>query len=705
MVTVSATLALAVHHHRAGRLQAAEQLYQEILAAEPNLAVAWNLLGVVNLQRSNHEIAADYIRHAIRLDANVADFHCHLGNVYQTQMKLDEAIACYLRALELKPDYAEAHSNLGNVYQTQTKLDDAVACYRQALQLKPDYSEAHNNLGTACKEQGNLDEAAACFRRALELNPDNVEAHYNLGTAFKEQGKLDEAVGCFRRALELKPDYSKAHNNLGTVFKEQGKLDEAVACFRQALELNPDYDAAHNNLGTVFKEQGKLDEAVACFRQALELNPDYDAAHNNLGTVFKEQGKLDEAVACFRQALELKGAISALVHELQHMCLWEGIQDLSQRVIELVDADTDDECSTEISPFSFLTLPTTTTAGQQLRCARRWAERQLKPPSELAQKPSACRTSCPRSKYAIGYLSADFHSHATALLMAELFEKHDRGRFAIYGYSYGPDDRSPLRRRLVNAFDRFIDVRDDSIAETARRIAADEVDILVDLKGYTLDARTQCLALRPAPIQVNYLGYPGTMGASFMDYILVDDFIVPPEQQPFFTEKLVYLPGCYQVNDSQRGISAGTPSRAECGLPEAGFIFCCFNNNYKITAEVFGVWMRLLRTIPGSVLWLMEGNRFAPDNLRREARAQGIAVERLVLRTKLPSEEHLARHRLADLFLDTIPYNAHTTASDALWAGCPVLTIAGETFAFSCGWQLAAHPWIARIGDEESRRV
>ncbi|HEV3138599.1 MAG TPA: hypothetical protein VGZ26_11860, partial [Pirellulales bacterium] len=304
-----------------------------------------------------------------------------------------------------------------------------------------------------------------------------------------------------------------------------------------------------------------------------------------------------------------------------------------------------------------------------------------KSPVELPRGPAWGRTRDRNSKITVGYVSADFHSHATAQLTAELFEKHDRGHFSIIGYSFGPNDSSPMRRRLVNAFDRFVDLKNTAYQEAAELIAADGVQIAVDLKGQTMDSRQEIFSFRPAPIQVSYLGYPSTMGAPFIDYILVDDFVVPSDQQPFYTEKLVHLPGCYQVNDSQREIASHTPSRAECGLPEQGFVFCCFNNNYKITPAVFGVWMKLLQAVPGSVLWLLEGNRFAPANLRREALARGVAAERLVFAPRLPLAEHLARHRVADLFVDTIPYNAHTTASEALWAGCPLLTIAGETFA------------------------
>jgi predicted O-linked N-acetylglucosamine transferase (SPINDLY family) len=582
MATISEALAIAIQHHQSGRLQAAEQIYRQILAVEPNQAHAWHLLGVLAHQVGRHEVAVEYIGRAIRWNGDEADFH----------------------------------NNLGVAYRALRRIPEAVACYRRALDLKPDYAEAHINLGAAFREHGNLDEAVACFRRASELKPDYAEVQYNLGIALGDLGKLDEAVACFRRALELKPDYAAAYSNLGGALYDRGELDEAAACFRRALELKPDFPAS----------------------------------------------------------------LGSLVNTLGHLCRWEDLTVLSQRVIKVANRDGDGEIVSPVSPFVFLALPTMTTAEQQLRCARQWVDRQLKAISGPGPNLARHRASDLKSKTTIGYLSADFHDHATAWLIAELFEKHDRRRFAIFGYSYGPDDGSPTRRRLASAFDRFVDVKDASFLEAAERIAADDVDILVDLKGYTKDSRTQILALRPAPIQVNYLGYPGTMGAPFMDYILVDEFVVPADQQPFFSEKLVHLPGCYQVNDGQREISPRTPSRAECGLREEGFVFCSFNNNYKITPGMFTVWMELLKQVPGSVLWLLEGNRFAPANLRREAEARQIAPQRLVFAPKIPLAEHLARHRLADLFLDTFPVNAHTTASDALWAGCPVLTMSGETF-------------------------
>jgi predicted O-linked N-acetylglucosamine transferase (SPINDLY family) len=616
MATISEVLALAVQHHQRGRLQAAEQLYRQVLQAEPEHADALHLLGVLAHQFGKHEEAVDFIAQAIRLKGNVAAFHCNLGGAYQSLQRTSEAVACYHAALKLKPDYAQAAYNLGN----------------------------------AMKDRGILDEAAAWYRRAVKLQPNYVQAHNNLGNALQELEKLDEALVCFRRALELQPDYAEAHNNLGAIFMAQGKPDDAAACFRRARELQPDYAEAHNNLGQALKDQGQLDEAAACFRRALEMKP-CDAA-----------------------------ALGSLLHTLQHVCCWEDLEVLSRQAIEIVVRDAGRDAGLPMRPFTFLALPAIATAEQQLRCARRWADRLRKTVKGLGRSLARDRRPARGSKIAVAYLSADFHDHATAQLVAEMIEKHDRRRLAVSGYSLGPDDNSPMRRRLVEAFDHFVDIKETPFKSAAERIAADGVDILVDLKGYTKDCRTEILALRPAPIQVNYLGFPGTMGAEFIDYILVDDYVVPSDQQPFFSEKLVHLPGCYQVNPSQREISPRRPTREECGLPSEGFVFCSFNNSYKITPPMFGVWMRLLGAVPGSVLWLLEGNRVATGNLRREAEARGVAAERLVFAPRLPLPEHMARHGLADLFLDTFPVNAHTTASDALRAGLPVVTLAGQTF-------------------------
>jgi predicted O-linked N-acetylglucosamine transferase (SPINDLY family) len=708
---------LAIALRQQGKLDEAVSSWRQALSFKPDYAEAYNLLAIACKEKGLLEEAAANWRQVIRLRPNDAEAHGSLANVLMEQGKLDDAVAAYKQvlrlepesfrsinnlgcalvhlgkaeeavrwleeALRIKPDYVQAQNNLGNALMLQGKQEDAVASYRRALHFDPNFADAYCNLGKIFLEQHRLDEAVANFRKALHLRPNFVEALNNLANAFLEQGQIEQAIANYQDVLRFQPKSAGAYSNLGKTFLDQGRLDEAVDSLQQALQIEPDFAEAHNNLGLVRRKQGKLDEAVACYRRAFRSKPNYAEAHFNEGQVLWTLGDFATATASFQRALQQKpdyvAALVALVHAFQHLCRWENLTKLSRRIIELNDGPADAAVAAAMVPFSFVTLPIATTAAQQLRCARDWVAQQPQLTLDRADYVSRNRSTDLKSKITIGYASADFWAHPTAYLTAELFEQHDRDQFTIVAYSYSPDDGSPMRRRLVNAFDRFVDLNNDSDLDAARRIAADGVDILVDLKGHTRDGRLQIFAARPAPIQVNYLAYPGTMGAPYIDYILVDDFLVPPDQQPFFMEQLVHLPLCYQVNDSRREIASRTPSRAECGLPEEGFVFCCFNNSYKITPELFDVWMNLLKALPGSVIWLLIGNDFAPANLRREAVARGIAEDRLVFAPRQPLAEHLARHRVADLFLDCFPVNAHTTASDALWAGCPVLTLAGET--------------------------
>ena len=479
-----------------------------------------------------------------------------------------------------------------------------------------------------------------------------------------QQGDADGALRLLRQAADLDPHSALAWNDFGTVLAQCGRLAEAIPVFRRAIELAPDTAEAHNNLANLYQMTGALEEAVTSYGTALRIRPEYAEAHRNLASALRRLGRLEESVAALATAVALNPAYAEaaalLIHQLQSMCDWRSLDDLTAQLIRAVESG-----SGVVNPFIFVTLRTT--ARQQRMCAGQWARRY-----PVADRPPLRAN---RERLHIGYLSADFQDHATAHLISELIELHDRARFHIIGYSYGEDDGSGSRRRLRDAFDSFVDLQHASHAEAAARIRGDEVDILVDLKGYTTDARPEILALRPAPIQVSYLGYPGTMGCPAIDYILVDEFVVPADQQPNFTEKLAYLPHCYQVNDRTRLI-APAPARAECGLPEQAFVFCCFNSPHKITPEVFEIWMRLLDRVPDSVLWLLDSNPHATANLRAK-----IGTERVVFAPSLPNPLHLARFAAADLFLDTLPYNAHTLSSDALWGGCPVLTCAGETFA------------------------
>ncbi len=415
---------------------------------------------------------------------------------------------------------------------------------------------------------------------------------------------------------------------------------------------------------------GNVEAAVASYETALRLRPDYAEAYRNLASALRRLGRMEEGAAALAQAVSINPgygeAAALLVHQLKDLCDWRMVDDLTKRLVQSVE-----EGSGAINPFVFLNLETT--PSQQRQCAEQWARRLAV--HETAQVPAE------RERITIGYLSADFQEHATAHLISELFELHDRRRFRVIGYSYGADDGGEARSRLRDAFDLFVDLEDHAHASAAARIRADGVDILVDLKGYTTGARPEIMALRPAPVQVSYLGYPGTMGTRAIDYVLVDRFVVPANQQEHFTETLVHLPHCYQVNDRRRPI-ARVGNRSDYGLPESGFVFCCFSASHKITPAIFDIWMRLMEGVPESVLWLLETSMAAMANLRREAEARlKRGSKRLIFAPSVTNAEHLARFGVADLFLDTLPYNAHTLTSDALWGGCPVLTSTGETFA------------------------
>ncbi len=523
--------------------------------------------------------------------------------------------------------------------------------------------------------------AIGSYRRSLEAQPDYLPSLYNLGLVLHETDRFEEAEACFRRVAALDPRDADALFHFGVLLHRRMRLDEAADTFRQALRQAPDNAHLWMRLGDVGVARltgTSLREAAQCFRKAIELQPDLAVAHFSLGQVHGLDGRHDEALRCYQAALRLQPGTAAyaasLLSEMQQLCDWSRLEELCG----FLRAGAIAQPPQPVHPFDMLSIPST--PAEQLACAKNFS-RALAGTVARDRERLGFRFDPPRGgRLRVGYLSAEFHAHATAYLAAELFELHDRGRFEVLAYSYGPDDGSAIRARLRRGFDRFVDVRALPHAEAAAAIHADKVDILVDLKGYTIHARPEIMALRPAPVQVNYLGYPGTMGAGFIDYIVGDHFVTPAPQADRFSESLAILPDCYQVNDRRRQ-RAETPARRELGLPGEAFVFCCFNQTYKLLPEVFAAWMRMLESVPGSVLWLLEWNPWVAQNLRREAAARGVDPSRLIFAPSLPLAQHLGRLSAADLFLDTLPYNAHTSASDALWAGLPLLTCAGETFA------------------------
>jgi len=558
--------------------------------------------------------------------------------------------------------------------QEKGDLEQAEILYGKALALAPERPSVMNNLAMVLFQLKKYAESKHLCERLLETNPQDAVALLNLGNCQVGLKMAEAALISYERALKIRPDDADTFANRGNAFLELKQPEEALASCDRALAVKPDLAEALSNRAKALRELGRPREALASYERALAIRPVFFEALQGLGNVLVDLGRYQEAVESYEKALAISPDFEYLPGTLAwartHCCDWRGRNEEVGRLVSAIRAG-------KRSVLPFMALSVTDSPQDQLLCSRIYT-----------------RDTCPASpvpiwkgeryrhdRIRVAYLSADFHEHATAYLAAELFETHDPARFETTAISFGPDSNGGMRARLRAAFGRFVDVRNRSDREAAALLRELEIDIAVDLKGFTADARTGMLSHRAAPVQVNYLGYPGTMGADYIDYILADRLVIPEQHQPCYTEKIVYLPDTYQVNDSRRVIADRTPARAAAGLPEQGFVFCSFNNNYKISPPVFDVWMRLLDKVEGSVLWLYESNAAAMRNLKKRAADKGIAPERLVFAPKIKLEEHLARHRLADLFLDTLPYNAHTTASDALWAGLPVLTCVGTTFA------------------------
>jgi len=568
-----------------------------------------------------------------------ATLHNLLGSARMALGQAEPARACFARAIALAPGFAPAQFNFGNALRRLGQPEAAIAAYRAAIAIDPSLDKAHNNLGNALRETGQLREAADAFREALRLRPGFAAAHANLGNALRDLNRPADAEASYRAALAIEPRNAEVHANLGIVLRQLRRLEEAARSFRTALAIRPERADYHLNLGMAQRDLGALDEAVASFRRAIARRPDYPAAQ-----------------------------MAALHHGMQ-MCDWSVMDEFAEAIPRLgVSGEA-------VSPFAMLSLEDSP-ARHRLRAENwtnhyfRWRERKVW--ARPAAMPGRIR---------VGYFSASFHDHAALQLLSGMFREHDKAKFEVHAFSYGLNRGGALRQQLIANVEHFHDVGDVVDRKLVAHVQDQQLDIAVDLMGYTQHSRSGLFAFGLAPLQVNYMGYPGCMGAPFLDYILADRHVIPPDQRAHYSEAMIAMPHCYLANDDQRPIAETPATRAECGLPEAGFVFACFNNTHKIMPAEFAIWMRLLARVEGSVLWLLGANRWAEANLRREAAARGVDPDRLVFAGRLPQGEHLARHRLADLFLDTFVYNAHTTAGDALWAGLPLLTLAGEGFA------------------------
>ncbi len=707
----AALLASAVQHLQAGRLDEARKAYRALLAADARHVIALHHLGIVEHQLGQSEEAIRLLRRALELkpanaqahsdlavilmqlgrdgeaaeacnkavmlDAGFAAAHANLGDLMRRRGDHVAAERCYARAIELQPGFAPAHIGRAESLVALDRLDDAMAASEAAIRLVPAHAEGHAAKGLVLDRMGRFEEAITAYQQALRLDPKLAVIHLRLASTYQAQGRLDEALAATARALESDPQYAEAYHSRARILQRLGRIGEAFAAYERALKAKPAFAEAFASLGLLQHQTGRGDDAVETLMRAIDLAPENGSVYVKLANVLKEQKRYVEALEIYRAMLNLPGApppagLYDYCSLRRQICDWNGLDEAERRAIDAVIASRE-----PVPPFPSLAMHCT--PEDHLSLARLWASAFMENSAPAAPRlASGARSGDGRIR--LGYLSSDFFEHATASLIAELIERHDRARFEVIAYCSSPEDGSALRRRLMTAFDRFVTIREHSHRDAAALIARDGIDILIDLKGYTRDARSMIPARRPAPIQVNYLGYPSTMGAPFIDYIIADPFIAPMERQRYFDEKIVHLPDCYQPNDRHRRCSAVALSRADCGLTEDAFVFCSFNDVYKITAPVFSVWMRLLSQVPRSVLWLLDANPLAQANLRKEAAARGIDPERLIFAPKLRMAEHLARYALADLFLDNLPVNAHTTASEALWSGLPVITCAGDVF-------------------------
>jgi len=693
-----------------GRADEAVAPLRQVLAADPRNGMAAEHLGLAQLQLGQFAEAEHALRQAARLPGAPASVFMRLGAAILNQQRAAQALPFLTQALELTPNDADCLLNLGLAHAQMGDAANAEARFQDVLRVVPRHAEAVFNLGVLALDAGRLEDARRWFEQGIASEPRHADAQVNLGIVLQRQNQNEDAGVQFRRALEIAPDHAAALTNLAQVMVQQGRHEEARQHYEQALRAAPAMTAAREGLGTLCLLLGRMQEAAAHLRAVLRAEPGNAVAHARLAEALFHMQELDEAQSVAQQAIALdKSMVDAYItlveihfvrkdDEHALTTIRSGVEQTGSTLLRGIQArelkrtcDWDEwaavwqQLSAEMaaggvvsSPFSLLYQPTT--PHEQLEYTQRWCAARYGVIRQHSPAPTSVPRGVSRRKPRIGYLSSDFHKHAVAYLVVEVLELHDRGNYEVFAFSFGPEDGSPMRARLRNACEHFIDIAWEPDDVAVKRVRDADLDIVVDLKGHTMGSRTALLASRLAPVQLNWLGYPGTMGAGFIDGIIADGFIIPPEFEGYYSERVLRMPHCYQPNDRTREC-AKPLLRVQYGLPDESFVFCCFNQAFKISPEVFACWMRILRRVPGSVLWLLEDNPRATHNLQTTLAAGGLAHDRMIIAPRLPQAQHLARYKVADLALDTFPYTSHTTASDALWNDCPLVGLCGETFA------------------------
>lgn len=630
----------ALQAFQGGDFDHAKHCFSMLLDIQPKNFDALHIMGVLLGMEGMHQTAIGYFRRAIKVDANHNLVHFNLAKALSDTGEDAVALKHHITATQLAPKHAEAWLNYGRSLSKLGKFEEAIKYYDKALQLNPNLMEALSNKGAAMNDLGRFDAALVMFDQAININPNHAETWSNKAIAHGALKQFDSAFACYDKAISLKEDYVVAWNNKGASFKELKRYKEAIDCYDHVIQLSPDYLEAWVNKADALDEIKCFDEALTCYEKAIQLDPDFYCLQGHY--LHGKNKKCDW--------LNFDSHVAKCEHNVR-----SGIK--------------------SVSPFIGLSLFDDPVV--QLMIARSFST-EARFSAKQNQRKISKKTA--GEKIRVAYVSPEFHNHPVSYLIAEMIELHDRHAFEIYGLSLGPDVNDEMRLRLRKGFDHFIDISEKSPSEIIAMCDHLDIDIAVDLCGYTGLARLDLFAQRLAPIQVSYLGFIGSSGADFMDYIIADEIVIPKDERKNFTEKVIYLPQCYQVSDSKRKISDRVFTRGELGLPESGTVYCCFNASYKIRPQLFDLWMRILQRAEGSVLWLLDDNKFVIENLRKEAINRGLDPNRLVFAQRVSNEDYLARFQVADLFLDTFPYNAGTTANDALFAGLPVLTLQGQSF-------------------------
>ena len=660
-----------------GQLEGAAKMFEAAVGIKLDYAEAHKNLGITLRDLGQKEQAIESLKKAIEIDSNYVDAYYNLAITFKDLDQVEQSVQIYKKVIEINPKFAQAHNNLGNIYKGLGKNKEAIQSFEEAIKINPNFAQAHNNLGNIFKDLGQPNDAIQSYKTAIEIKPDFAEFYYNLGLSLKNIAKFDEAIISFNDAIANNPNFAEAHNDLGSCFTLLGQMSRALDSYKKAIAIKPEFAEAHNNLGNVFNLMGKVKSAIKSFELAVSFDADFAEALNSLANVFKKLKKRSKALLYYENAAAINPDLDFIFGDIlnikMHLSIWNdlpiNLKDLEKKI---------NNKEKVIDPFNLMGLIDDPALQRKVTELRVGIDHPVS--NTLPQINDYLR----HSKIRIGYFSADFREHPVGFLTAELYELHDRDHFEIHAFSYGLETNGVINLRIKAGVDYFHNVDLMSHKEIVLLARSLEIDIAVDLGGLTGRSRTSIFAMSAAPIQLSYIGYLGTMGADYYDYLIADPMMIPQESQKHYVEKIVYLPS-FQVNDSKDLPPEITLTRKEVGLPDKGFVFCCFNNTYKFTPTVFDSWARILKAVEGSVLIVYASNESSKTNLKKEILNRGVEADRLIFANIVERPEYLARYRVADLFLDTHPYNAGTTASDALKMGVPMLTYIGSSYQARMG--------------------